>query len=35
MASATKQAIKDTFVKLLDERPLHRITVKDIVETCI
>ena len=34
MASATKQAIKDTFVKLLDERPLHRITVKDIVETC-
>lgn len=34
MPNFTKQAIKDTFAALLDERPLNRITVKDIVETC-
>jgi len=34
MPSFTRQAIKETFLKLLDERPLNRITVKDIVETC-
>lgn len=34
MPSFTKKAIKDTFVALLEERPLNRITVKDIVETC-
>lgn len=34
MANFTKRAIKDTFIKLLNERPLSRITVKDIVETC-
>ena len=34
MPNFTKKAIKDTFLALLDERPLNRITVKDIVETC-
>lgn len=34
MPNFTKKAIKDTFLKLLNERPLNRITVKDIVETC-
>lgn len=34
MASFTKKAIKETFIKLLSERPLSQITVKDIVETC-
>lgn len=34
MASYTKKAIKDSFLKLLDQRPLHQITVKDIVEDC-
>lgn len=34
MANFTKKAIKDTFIKLLSERPLSQITVKDIVETC-
>jgi len=30
----TKKAIKDTFIELLNERPLSQITVKDIVEKC-
>lgn len=30
----TKKAIKESFLKLLDERPLNQITVKDIVEDC-
>lgn len=30
----TKQAIRSSFMKLLDERPLSQITVKDIVEDC-
>lgn len=34
MASFTRQAIMAAFLKLLNERPLAQITVKDIVETC-
>lgn len=34
MQSLTRKAIMDSFVKLLNERPLHRITVKNIVEDC-
>lgn len=34
MPNFTKKAIQETFLSLLDERPLNRITVKDIVETC-
>ena len=30
----TERAIKTTFLKLLDERPLSQITVKDIVSEC-
>lgn len=34
MTSLTKKAIKDTFVEILEDRPLSQITVKDIVEKC-
>lgn len=34
MAGFTKKAIRDSFVKLLNERPLSQITVKDIVDDC-
>ncbi|MBQ1410843.1 MAG: TetR/AcrR family transcriptional regulator [Oscillospiraceae bacterium] len=34
MSSFTKDAIKQTFLLLLDEKPLNQITVKLIVETC-
>lgn len=34
MANFTRKAIKETFLNLLEERPLSEITVKDIVETC-
>ena len=34
MANFTKQAIKASLMKLLDERPLNKISVKDIVEDC-
>lgn len=34
MASFTKMAIKAAFLKLLNERSLSQITVKDIVEAC-
>ena len=34
MPNFTKKAIKETFIELLDERPLNKITVKDIVEDC-
>lgn len=34
MANFTRKAIIETFIQLLDERPLNDITVKDIVETC-
>lgn len=34
MADFTKKAIKASFVKLLDEKPLKQITVRDITEDC-
>lgn len=34
MPNFTKQAIKASFIKLLEERPLNKISVKDIVEDC-
>ena len=34
MASLTKKAIKQSFIKLLNERPFDKITIKDIVEDC-
>ena len=34
MPNFTKAAIKTSFIRLLDERPLKQITVKDIVEDC-
>ena len=34
MANFTKKAIKETFIALLEERPLSDITVKDIVGKC-
>ena len=34
MANLTKEAIKKSLIKLLNERPINRITVNDIVEDC-
>lgn len=34
MTSFTKKAIKKSFLKLLNEKQLNKITVKDIVEDC-
>lgn len=34
MPQFTKLAIKSSFIKLLNEKPLSKITVKDIVEDC-
>ena len=34
MANLTRSAIKAALIKLLDERPLAQITVKDIVSVC-
>ena len=34
MSSFTRKAIIEAFVKLLNERPLNKITIKDIVEEC-
>ena len=34
MPNFTKMAIKATFIRLLNEKPLSQITVKDIVEEC-
>lgn len=34
MPSFTKKAIKETFIKLLNQKPLAQITVKDIVQEC-
>ena len=34
MSQFTKRAIMETFIKLLGEHPLDKITVKDIVEEC-
>lgn len=34
MTSRKRSAIMESLLKLLDERPLNRISVKDIVEDC-
>ena len=34
MTNFTKRAIKDAFAEILGEKPLSKITVKDIVEKC-
>lgn len=34
MAGLTKKAIRDSFVKLLNEKPLSQITIRDIVDDC-
>lgn len=34
MANFTEKAIRESFVKLLNEKPLNKITVRDIVEDC-
>ncbi|MDO4677155.1 MAG: TetR-like C-terminal domain-containing protein [Blautia sp.] len=34
MSAFTKKAIKSTFLELLNQKTLDKITVKDIVETC-
>lgn len=34
MAQFTKKAIIESFLKLLNERPLDKITIKDVVEDC-
>lgn len=34
MSAYTKQAIKNSFLKLLNDRPLNQVTVKAIVEDC-
>jgi len=34
MPAFTKNAIKESFIKLLDQKPMNQITVKDIVEDC-
>lgn len=34
MSNFTRKAIRDSFVKLLNEKPLSQITVRDIVDDC-
>lgn len=34
MAGFTKKAIRESFIRLLNERPLSQITVKDVVDDC-
>lgn len=34
MTGLTKQAIRSSCIKLLNEKPYHQVTVKDIVEDC-
>ena len=34
MPNFTKQAIKTSFIKILNEKPLNKISVRDIVEDC-
>ncbi len=34
MADFTRKAIRNSFIKLLNEKPLKQITVKDIVDDC-
>ena len=34
MPSFTRKAIMEAFMQLLDQRPLNKITIKDVVEVC-
>lgn len=34
MPSYTKRAIRESFIKMLSERPLDKISIKDIIEDC-
>ena len=34
MSSLTRKAIMESFLKLLDEQPLNKVSVRDIVEDC-
>lgn len=34
MAGYAKKAIRDSFIRLLDEKPLSQITIRDIVDDC-
>ena len=34
MATHTKRTIRDSFIGLLNEKPLSQITVRDIVDRC-
>ena len=34
MAAFTKTAIRNSFIKLLNERPISQITIRDIVDDC-
>ena len=34
MASLTRRSIMDSFIRLLEERPVNKISVKDVVEDC-
>lgn len=34
MANFTRRAIKEAFIKLLEQRLLNAMTVKDIIEEC-
>lgn len=34
MASFTEKAIVETFVKILNEKPVDKITVKELIDTC-
>lgn len=34
MARDTKKLLRESFLRLLDERPLHQITIRDIVDEC-
>lgn len=34
MAGSAKKAIRDSFLKLLNEKPLNQITIRDIVDDC-
>ena len=34
MSKLTQKAIKESFVKLVDKKPIDRITIKDITDEC-
>ena len=34
MSSLTKKALRETMIRALNERPLEKIRVKDLVEEC-